>query len=75
MPSQQQPNGTQGTYLLFCSAISLSVAPSVSANNEVALDPNDFPALGLDLQIQTSSNTTVGSATTSYASQAGTGFY
>jgi len=53
----------------------LSSAPSISSSNEVALDPNDFPALGSGPTNPNPSSTTngLGSGTTSYASQAGTG--
>ena len=76
MPSQQQANGTQGTMSsLLVQPSGLSGAPSLSSSNEVALDPNDFPALGSGPTNQNQSSTTNGlsSGTTSYASQAGTG--
>lgn len=77
LPSQpQQPNGTQSSMssLLPPSSV-LSNTPSVSSANEVALDPNDFPALGSGPTNSSSNNTNNGSGagTTSYASQAGTG--
>jgi CCR4-NOT transcription complex subunit 2 len=76
MPSQQQPNGTQGTMSsLLVQPSGLGGAPSVSSSNEVALDPNDFPALGSGPTNPNPSSTANGlnSGTTSYASQAGTG--
>lgn len=79
-PSQQQTNGTSNQlppHLTQTTTPTPGTAPSASSASEVGLDPNDFPALG-------STSTTNGGnlgggnnggvgATTSYASQAGTG--
>lgn len=76
IPSQQQQNGTQPSLSsLLVQPSGLTSAPSVASSNEVALDPNDFPALGSGPTNPNPSSTPNGlvSGTTSYASQAGTG--
>jgi len=76
LPSlQQQPNGTHSTMPSLLAPSVLGNTPPVSSNIEVALDPNDFPALGSGPTSSSSNNTNNGSGTgtTSYASQAGTG--
>ncbi len=76
LPSQQQqPNGIQSTMPSLLAPSVLGNTPSISSTIEVALDPNDFPALGSGPTSSGSNNTNNGSGTgtTSYASQAGTG--
>ena len=78
LPSQQQSlsNGTQNMASLLGQSSGLGGAPSVSSASEVGLDPNDFPALGSAPANPNPSNSNNGGATgatTSYASQAGTG--
>ncbi|KAL0064315.1 transcriptional regulator [Marasmius tenuissimus] len=76
---QQQVNGTSSSIPPHLTQTpNLANAQSVSSTSEVALDPNDFPALG---STSTNANNSGGnnngsggsSVTTSYASQAGTG--
>lgn len=74
----QSANGTSNSHLPHLAQTpSLGTAASVSSTSEVGLDPNDFPALGsasANNNISSGSNGgTLGGATTSYASQAGTG--
>ncbi|PIL35140.1 hypothetical protein GSI_02929 [Ganoderma sinense ZZ0214-1] len=84
-PQQQQAQNNQnqgpgagaGTTLpphLAQNAAPGSLAPSVSSQSELGLDPNDFPALGAtpasSAAVVTNANA---NNTTSYASQAGTG--
>ncbi|KAG2009805.1 NOT2 family protein [Coprinopsis cinerea AmutBmut pab1-1] len=70
---QQQANGTSNSMPPHLSQSSVIGTPSISSTSEVALDPNDFPALG-----STSTNNTTTSTpanvtnATSYASHAGT---
>lgn len=82
IPSQQQQqqgqaNGTQNSISsLLTPSSGLSATPAVSSASEVGLDPNDFPALGSTPANPNPSSSNNGSgtgATTSYASQAGTG--
>ncbi|KAF4617728.1 hypothetical protein D9613_005838 [Agrocybe pediades] len=85
LPSQQQQqhqqsqsNGSQSTMSsLLAQTAGLSSTPAASSATEVSLDLNEFPALGSGLSNQnpTSSNNggSGANATTSYASQAGTG--
>ncbi|KAI0754532.1 hypothetical protein C8Q80DRAFT_1139649 [Daedaleopsis nitida] len=72
---QQQTQGSGASSTLpphlAQNAAPSSLAPSVSSQSEVGLDPNDFPALGA---APASSTPAASSANaTSYASQAGTG--
>lgn len=72
----QSTNGTSNLHLPHLTQTpSLGTAPSASSTSEVGLDPNDFPALGSAPANNSSSSNggNVGGATTSYASQAGTG--
>jgi len=84
LPSQQQQhqqsqtNGSQSTMSsLLAQNTGLSATAAASSATEVSLDPNDFPALGSTLTNQNPTNSNNGgsgaNATTSYASQAGTG--
>lgn len=76
---QLPPQQTNGAYLNLYHQLGLTpgpgTAPSASSASEVALDPNDFPALGSTSSNnngQSNSNGNGGNASTSYASQAGT---
>ncbi|TFK27673.1 NOT2 family protein [Coprinopsis marcescibilis] len=70
---QQQTNGTSTPMLPHLAHSSVIGTPSLSSASEVALDPNDFPALGSTSTNNTSSSTPGNvTSTTSYASHAGT---
>ncbi|KAF9483404.1 hypothetical protein BDN70DRAFT_873916 [Pholiota conissans] len=82
LPSQQQQqqaqaNGAQNSIAsLLTPSSGLSATPAISSASEVGLDPNDFPALGstpANANPSSSNNGSGAGATTSYASQAGTG--
>lgn len=82
LPSQQQQqqaptNGTQNMIpSLHTPPSGLNLTAAMTSANEVGLDPNDFPALGSTPANPNPGGSNTGSgtgATTSYASQAGTG--
>lgn len=75
LPSQQQhqTNGSTPSMPPHLSQSSVIGTPSISSASEVALDPNDFPALGSTSTNNTTSSTTANvTSATSYASHAGT---
>ncbi|TBU45583.1 hypothetical protein BD309DRAFT_707942 [Dichomitus squalens] len=71
--TQNQGSGVNSTLPphLAQNAAPSSLAPSVSSQSELGLDPNDFPALGAAPASSTPAATNANA--TSYASQAGTG--